>query len=188
MAGIEKICEFSGEYPGHLMYGYKRNHIQIMPEFRKQFRGAKATLIIKKATVQEIRFIRSGGYCSSTPCEYELADYFDFDVSTYMEYQQAYGERFLIEYEYVLVVNNKLLKGTVRGKYWNHTRSISTVKRKLRRMIGPGLRIVNEAGSRGEIMSKWRKDFIAAARAYTAREDLRDAAEKARQAELLVDL
>lgn len=26
MAAIEKICEFSGDYPGWDMYKYKRNH------------------------------------------------------------------------------------------------------------------------------------------------------------------
>ena len=48
MAAIEKVCEYSGEYPSWKMYGYKRNHIQIMPKFRKEFRGLKATLEIKK--------------------------------------------------------------------------------------------------------------------------------------------
>lgn len=46
MAGIEKVCEYSGEYPGWLMYGYKHNHIQIMPKYRKEFRGAEHTLHI----------------------------------------------------------------------------------------------------------------------------------------------
>ena len=39
MSGIEKVCEFSGEYPSWLMYGYKRNRIQVMPEYRKLFKG-----------------------------------------------------------------------------------------------------------------------------------------------------
>ena len=37
MAGIEKVCEISGEHPGGDMYGYKHNHIQIMPEHRKHY-------------------------------------------------------------------------------------------------------------------------------------------------------
>lgn len=170
MAGIEKICEFSDEYPGWEMYGYKRNSIQIMPKFRKLFRGAKATLVIKKAEINEVSFMSRNGYCYSSPCEYELADYFDYDVTTYMEYQRARGERFIVFYDYVLVVEDEHLKGTVRGKYFNSSMKISTVRRKLKRMIGKNLRIVNEAGTRGEIFAAWRKEFVAAARAYDERE------------------
>ena len=39
MAGIEKVCEFSGDYDGWLMYGYKHNRIQVNPEYRKLFKG-----------------------------------------------------------------------------------------------------------------------------------------------------
>jgi len=177
MAGIEKICEFSDQYPGWEMYGFKRNHIQVMPEFRKLFRGADATLVIKSAKVIEVRFF-GRGYSYSTPCEYELADYFDFDVTTYREYQEYKGERFLIEYEYVLVVKDKHLQGTVRGKYFNHTMKLSTVKRKLKRMIGPGLRVVNEVGTRAEVFQQWRKDFVAAAHAYDDREKAREVAKE----------
>ena len=48
MAGIEKVCEFSGVYKGADMYKWKRNHIQIMPEYRKLFRGSKAILIFQR--------------------------------------------------------------------------------------------------------------------------------------------
>ena len=47
MAGIEKICEMSGHHPGGIMWSYKRNQLQIMPEYRKLFRGAKHELRIK---------------------------------------------------------------------------------------------------------------------------------------------
>ena len=47
MAAIEKICEYSGDYPGWVMYDYKRNHIQIMPQYRNDFRGKKAILYIQ---------------------------------------------------------------------------------------------------------------------------------------------
>lgn len=171
MAGIEKICEFSEQYPGWDMYGYKRNRIQIMPEFRKLFRGAKATLVIKKVEINEVTFMSKNGYCYSSPDEYELADYFDFDVTTYMEYQrEAMGHRFIAFYDYLLVVEDEHLQGTVHGKYWNSSKDISTVKRKLKRMIGPGLRIVNEVGSRTEVFANWKKEFVAAARAYDDRE------------------
>lgn len=48
MAAIEKICEYSGNYTGWEMYGFKRNHIQVEPQYRKFFRGKKAILTIKE--------------------------------------------------------------------------------------------------------------------------------------------
>jgi hypothetical protein len=47
MAGIEKICEVSGEYVGWDMYYYKRDHIQILPEYRKEFANKKHVLLIR---------------------------------------------------------------------------------------------------------------------------------------------
>ena len=44
MAGIEKICEYSGDYHGWLMHGWKRDHIQVCPEYRKLFRGKDSIL------------------------------------------------------------------------------------------------------------------------------------------------
>ena len=39
MAGIEKVCEYSGNSEGHRMYNWKRNHIQVNPKYRKLFKG-----------------------------------------------------------------------------------------------------------------------------------------------------
>jgi hypothetical protein len=52
MAGIEKICEFSDEYVGPEMYAHKHNHIQVLPKFRKEFRGADAVLYVIKRDLQ----------------------------------------------------------------------------------------------------------------------------------------
>lgn len=60
MAGIEKICEFSSECPGYLMYGYKQNLIQIMPEYRKLFRKAEHELHIWKPEKKLVT--KSGSY------------------------------------------------------------------------------------------------------------------------------
>jgi len=47
MAGIEKVCEFSGDYHGWLMYDYKRNLLQVNPRYRKYFKDSgKCTLYI----------------------------------------------------------------------------------------------------------------------------------------------
>jgi hypothetical protein len=45
MAGIEKICEFSGNYPGWLMYDYKHNNLQIEPQWRKYFKNTKEPVL-----------------------------------------------------------------------------------------------------------------------------------------------
>ena len=48
MAAIEKVCEFSDEYGSYDMYSWKRNSIQIMPHYRKKFRGCNSVLYITK--------------------------------------------------------------------------------------------------------------------------------------------
>lgn len=48
MAAIDKICEYSGNYTGYHMYGFKRNHIQIEPQYRKFFKGKNAILTFEK--------------------------------------------------------------------------------------------------------------------------------------------
>lgn len=171
MAAIEKICEFSDQYPGWEMYGFKRNGIQIMPEFRKLFRGADATLVILSAEVHQVSFMSKRGYCYSSPCKYELAEYFDFNVSDYVQYYEYDGKHFKIDYKYALVVKDEALQGKVGGRYTNWSMNLSTVMRKMKRMVGPNLRIENQAGSRAQIMDNWRKQFIKEARAYQEEEE-----------------
>lgn len=48
MAGIEKICEYSGDYEGGIMHQWKHNHIQICPKYRKLFKGKEAWIEIVK--------------------------------------------------------------------------------------------------------------------------------------------
>lgn len=73
MAAIEKICELSGEYPGWKMYGYKRNHIQIMPKYRKRFRGVEATLHFFKSDLLLVDRYGSQFY---NPSDWMAAFYF----------------------------------------------------------------------------------------------------------------
>jgi hypothetical protein len=56
MAAAEKICEYSGEYPGAKMYEYKRNHLQILPKYRKNFRYADATLYVYEDSVNDYSY------------------------------------------------------------------------------------------------------------------------------------
>jgi hypothetical protein len=119
MAGIEKICELTGEYPGYLMYGYKQNSIQIMPKYRKQFRGHKAVLLIFKP---EWRYTYRSGSGKGT-------------VSWAAWYGDDRDEgRLYARYDYCLYVPS--IPGRVEGEYWNFTNRISTMKRKMRRLVG----------------------------------------------------
>lgn len=59
MAGIEKICEFSGDYRGGVMYKYKHNHIQVMPKYRGHFHGKHHVLYIFNG-ISEYDYFREG--------------------------------------------------------------------------------------------------------------------------------
>lgn len=138
MAAIEKICEYSGEYPSWNMYGYKRNQLQIMPEYRKLFRGATATLLVHyKGKEWKYKTGGTSDYNKSSHKE-EMLDYEPpFECyEEFMEYEKSrYGKRLVDSYEYVLQVKDEHLQGEVEGEYLNHTNNISTVKRKLKRLL-----------------------------------------------------
>ena len=122
MAGIEKICEFSGEYPGGLMYTYKRDHIQIMPKYRKLFRGADACIEIKEQ--RKVIIFGNGGYMDYDP-EDELQDRF----------LQRKGNRLGTDTTFVLVVKNPELQGQVNGRYMNWTLDFKSTIKRLKRML-----------------------------------------------------
>lgn len=124
MAGIEKVCEYSGDYPGYLMYRYKRNHIQICPQYRKLFRGANARIEI---TQKEARCVHPDG-------SHTNAKWFDQEL----ERARAWGRRepkLKYDYTFVLVVENKRLRGEVEGKYVNWTFDMPSTYRRLKRML-----------------------------------------------------
>ena len=120
MAGIEKVCEYSGDYPGGDMYAWKHNHIQICPKYRKLFRGQEATLYIEYGPKLCFKYRgRWGGSSSWFP---EDAEHFE----------QCQG-RVVKEYWYTLYVPG--LPGEVEGKYLNWSTDLSTVKRKMKRLL-----------------------------------------------------
>jgi hypothetical protein len=129
MAGIEKICEYSGDYPGYKMYGYKRNHIQICPKYRKLFRGANARMEIIKVENQFV--FKSGGYT---------------DVSDAVEMRMT-GGRVMKEYTFRLVVEDPILSGEVGGVYVNWTFNLRQTVKRLKRMLRcRNLRIIYKLG------------------------------------------
>ncbi len=130
MAGIEKVCEYSGEYPSWLMYGYKRNHIQIMPKYRPEFRGKDHTLYIFQPEI-----ILSGKYSYSTWDEWAAEDMDNWipPFTSPKEYAKYFGKRLINSYDFILHVPD--MQGEVKGLYVNSTQDISATKRRLKRML-----------------------------------------------------
>lgn len=135
MAAIEKICEFSGQYPSYSMYDYKNNHIQIMPEYRKKFRGAKHELHI----FPEGMIVVKNGFSYYSIYNPDDMNNWIPSFSNEKEYIQFLKsekkERVIQQYAYVLKVFDPNLQGNVNGEYLNFTCSLPTMKRKLKRML-----------------------------------------------------
>lgn len=124
MAGIEKVCEYSGEYPGHDMYNWKRNSIQVMPKYRKLFRGAEVELIFDRSTADLFRVAKGNHFKYNTLEEnYQSDPYY---------YSRVSG--ILCEYTYTLLVKNPELQGEVGGEYVNYSYKPKTVLRKMKRL------------------------------------------------------
>lgn len=137
MAAIEKVCELTGEYPGWLMYDYKRDLIQVMPHCRKAFRNAEHTLHVFKPE-KKIQFKRGGGIMDLPQYCVEEGGFF-WRGGVYDSVEEAIGDdpytRLVTEYNYMLELSDEYLKGSVNGCYYNYSYNISTVKRKLKRML-----------------------------------------------------
>jgi hypothetical protein len=138
MAGIEKVCEYSGEYPSWLMYGYKRDHIQIMPKYRKEFRGKKAILYIQLDEHVLGQYVASHRRFSYNLSSVEYAERviringktYDVNAGSMRTWHPV---TILKEFWYALVVPD--LPGQVDGVYTNHSYNKSAVKRRLQRML-----------------------------------------------------
>ena len=127
MAAIEKICEFSGDYPGWDMYKYKRNHIQIMPEHRKLFAKCKCILVIHDKEMVHIN--KKGGLMFS--CD--------------TEFLSMLGYKLKPRYTYSLVVLDENLQSEVEGIYLNWSTKIGTVIRKMKRLTkNPHLKVIRD--------------------------------------------
>ena len=141
MAAIEKICEYSGDYPGWLMYSYKHNHIQIMPQYRKDFRCKNAILYIQTSESMLGKYLiynsRGGFSWHLNETEYKERIWKrgtkKYDLNEAYRGRSWYPIRVCIEYWYALVVPDML--GNVNGIYTNHTCDIPAVKRRMKRML-----------------------------------------------------
>lgn len=107
MAGIEKICEFSGKmpeedgFPNCKMYDFKHNSIQILPKYRKLFRKVKDNHIL-----------------------YIFARI----KNSVLKYENN-------ESTYCLRVFDETLFGEVDGHYIGWTKELQTMQRKIKRLI-----------------------------------------------------
>jgi len=117
------------------MYDYKHNHIQIMPKYRHLFKGKMHILFIQKK--REDIYLRMRGGLMST-CD-------DDGIQRIGKHWYAWvrRNRYLEDFKQVSIVEHFAfcllvpeLPGNVDGMYFNSTCSISTVKRKLKRMLG----------------------------------------------------
>lgn len=133
MAGIEKVCEFCGEYVGSDMYGYKHNLIQVLPKYRKEFRYTEATLIVFKPEryVQDKRYGWARSYYDESD-NWEFNDGSKFTEKDWID-KLLETNRFANHYDYTLKVPS--IQGEVFGEYAHHTYDLSTVKRKMKRLL-----------------------------------------------------
>jgi hypothetical protein len=121
MASIDKICEYSGDYPGWRMWGYKRNHIQVCPQYRKLFRGADAEIVI--VSRKRVILLDHGGVMDYYPNEAEWMKSF------------LMRGRLVTEYLFYLKVSDEKLRGEVDGEYYNWTTDLKDTHKRLKRML-----------------------------------------------------
>lgn len=133
MAGIEKVCEFSGDYRGYEMYTAKRNQLQILPEYRKVFRKAEHILHVFVPTKVWFDGTGSWDYDPEEMQHYEPAFKSEQEYITYIEWRRK--ARLVNDYTFALQVFSPSLKGKVEGIYMNWTKDLSTTKRKLKRLL-----------------------------------------------------
>lgn len=134
MAGAEKICEFSGEYPGYEMHRFKRNHIQIMPKYRRCFRGAEHVLHV--FTPEDVYDFKTGGQIDYDPRDLEGFEPPFVNKKEYDEYvKYFYGMLARKKHDFVLQVFDSELQGDVEGQYMNSSTDMTSVFRRIKRML-----------------------------------------------------
>ncbi len=134
MAAIDKVCELTGDYPSYKMYGFKRNQLQIIPTARKRFRGAGNTLYVQRGAKQ---WLSKQGFSYDFEPE-EMNNYLPpfTSMQEFIAYKRDVEKvRLLTDHKYAFVTNLPELKGEVDGIYINWSSDLSTVKRKMKRLL-----------------------------------------------------
>lgn len=134
MAGIEKICELSGIYVGWKMYDYKRNQLQVLPEFRHLFRGdGDIVYVVESEPYWEYK---DGLMESFGEDELEWYDPPFKDMQELIKYKkEVFKCRLVKRYSYYYITSNPDLQGDVGGVYENWTYHLPTMKRKMKRLL-----------------------------------------------------
>jgi len=133
MAGIEKLCEYSGIYSGYSMWYHKRNHIQVLPKYRKMFEKQPHTLFIfKKETVHR----HMGAAIESQPLIYRKVGrkWYEWRGKRHSDRELLRPCKGVVtEYMFTLYVPSA--PGQVQGLYTNWTTNLGATKRRLKRML-----------------------------------------------------
>ena len=134
MAGIDKICEYSGEYPGGKMYAYKHNLIQVMPKYRKKFKHAEEAFVF-------VFNPESKDYCGAWHWYVKVP----LMRRKWINIPKVFKKGFFSKYKFV--VNSPTLTwdycvfvpsvpGEVQGLYWNYTTDIFKTLKNIDKLIG----------------------------------------------------
>ena len=150
------------------MFRDQRNHIRINADQRHHFRGKNAVLVIQEAVVQLYGTFPDGGTFTSYPSMSDLGFLYDGDINPWLaDHMARTGEKLRIMYRYKLVVDDPDLEGDVDGEYANMSLSKTAVVRRVRRMVGAGLKVVDMTPrSRAEILRLWKAERVAEAKEY----------------------
>jgi hypothetical protein len=129
MAGIEKICEYSGDYEGHVMYKHKIDSIQVLPKHRHQLKDKLAVLIF-------FRTPRMVNFASSEPqpyCHWYVSLGQRFNYKSFSLFLPKFWTRYYWAFrkfgpihdspaymwDYCLYIPD--CQGEVKGRYYNWT-------------------------------------------------------------------
>lgn len=137
MAGIEKICEYSGDYEGGVMYADKHNHIQVLKKHRHNFKDKDAYLFIVDKPEAD-RYLPSLWWWVSFKL---FGKYYHFSVMPRFWSKDWWIHRlspfrpqyYRLWYHYILWVPD--VPGQVEGLYYNWTYHPGKVVRNLRKLV-----------------------------------------------------
>lgn len=131
MSGIDKICEYSGEYGYGEMYLYKKDLIQVLPKYHKEFKDKDGYLIMFYPQLID--------YAEDEPHafiylfhKFFIPRFWTRFYWQWRNYNMYYSSPSKVWY-YILYVPK--LKGKVYGKYYNYTRNPEKAVNKISKLV-----------------------------------------------------
>ena len=148
MAGIERICELTGQSNGSVMHNWKKDSVQVMPKYRKYFRDQEAMLVF---------FAEPTLVATSTDEPNLYLDILGMSIPKwwtrkYWQYRRygMYARFPSYTWDYVLYCPGT--PGIVDGAYWNHTDNPDKVLRNITKLC-PRVSVSSEHYTLEEFMS-----------------------------------